>query len=69
MTVIFEDELLLVRSSSSGEIFVTNKVDGRTEMRIGHRGADLTITCHDGTLVPGEINGVSAIYVRGGKPR
>jgi hypothetical protein len=67
MEKIFEDIRLIVETNGSGEIFVTNKDDKLSQIRIGPEGAGrlLVTASFTGQLVPWSINGLSAILVKG----
>lgn len=66
--ILFEDSRIKVYQNGSGEIFVENKRNKKATVRISSDGGSyLRITAHDGTMTPGSINGLSAIYVLPGK--
>lgn len=62
--LLFEDATLIVYTNGAGEIFVKNKQDEKSTIRITPDGDGLHITAHDGVLTPWAINGLPAFLVR-----
>ncbi len=65
---VFETEYLIAYHNGSGELFIMNKNDRRTEIRVGPEGkSQLSITAHDGSFRPAEFAGLGGFVVRGGR--
>lgn len=62
---LFEDSALIVYTNGSGEIFVKNKRDEKSTIRITPDRDGLNVTAHDGVLTPWAVNGLPAFVVRG----
>lgn len=68
MKVIYENQHIKVTVNSSDEVFVENKQNKDSTIRIGSYGRGrLQITCHNGTIIPGSVNGLSACFVYPGR--
>lgn len=61
MTELYNDGTLRVYTNGSGEIFVQERQYNNATIRISPARRGMSITCHDGELVPSSINGLPAI--------
>jgi hypothetical protein len=64
LPVLYDDGVTLVYQNHCGEIFVENKRNRNSTLRVSPYGDGFTITAHSGQLVPWSVNGLSAILVR-----
>jgi len=65
--ILFEDNQIQVYKNPSGEIFVENKQNKNSTMRISTYGVGFQVTAHDANLSPWAINGLPAFVVMGRK--
>lgn len=63
--LLFEDSNLIVYTNGSGEIFVKNKRDEGSTIRITPDRDGFHVTAHDGVLTPWAVGGLPAFLVRG----
>lgn len=67
MLTIYENASIEVFRNTSGEIFVKLKRYPAATIRISNQYDHLRVTCHDGTLTPGAINGLAAFFAHPGR--
>lgn len=63
-----ENETIRVEiNPRTNEVFIKNKRNDRSELRINASHPDITISCSQGTLTPTAFNGISGIKALPGK--
>lgn len=67
MRTIFENANIEIFLNTSDEVFVRLKRYPAATIRISDCQDCLRVTCHDGTLTPGVINGLAAFFAHPGR--
>lgn len=67
MNTLYEDHCITVYTNGSGEIFVSPKNAKKATIRVSPAQQDLKITCAEGSLIPGSLNGLSCFIALPGK--
>ena len=63
--ILYEDHHVRVYKNPSSEIFVENKGNEKSTIRVSTDRDGFSVTAHNGVLTPWAVNGLPAFLVRG----